>query len=106
MASARRAHRPGYRRHRAARRALELITIASAAAVDTLRATSVLNEHDEVIITTSIMDGDRYLLRTSDIYYINDADSWQYRQPAPAAEIRLTGGHAAPVAAESPAPSL
>ena len=52
------------------------------------------------------MDGDRYLLRTSDIYYINDADSWQYRQPAPAAEIRLTGGHAAPVAAESPAPSL
>ena len=84
----------------------ELITIASAAAVDTLRATSVLNEHDEVIITTSIMDGDRYLLRTSDIYYINDADSWQYRQPAPAAEIRLTGGHAAPVAADPPAPSL
>ncbi|MDX9841635.1 MAG: hypothetical protein RBS95_09270 [Desulfobulbus sp.] len=84
----------------------ELITIASAAAVDTLRATSALNEHDEVIITTSIMDGDRYLLRTSDIYYINDADSWQYRQPAPAAEIRLTGGHAVPVAAEPPAPSL
>ena len=84
----------------------ELITIASAAAVDTLRATSVLNEHDEVIITTSIMDANRYPLRTSDIYYINDADSWQYRQPAPAAEIKLTGGQAAPVAAEPPAPSL
>jgi hypothetical protein len=84
----------------------ELVTIASAAAADALRATSVLNEHDEVIITTSIMDGDRYLLRTSDIYYINDADSWQYRQPAPAAEIRLTGGQADPVAAEPSGPSL
>ena len=74
----------------------ELIAIASAAAVDTLRAASVLNEHDEVIITTSIIDADRYVMRTSDIYYINDGDFWQYRQAEPAAEIRLTDSSPSP----------
>lgn len=74
----------------------EIIAIAAAAAVDTLRATSVVNGHYEVIITTSIIDRNRYVLRTSDIYYINDADFWHYQQGGAASEIPLTGGDSAP----------
>ncbi len=42
--------------------------------------------HSEVIITTSIKDYNTYLMRKTDIYYINDADSWHYHNP-PAAKI-------------------
>ncbi len=73
----------------------EIVAIATAAAVDTLRATSSINGHYEVIITTSIIDGNKYAMRTSDIYYINDADFWQYQQNNPATEIPLTGRNGA-----------
>jgi hypothetical protein len=69
----------------------EVITIAAAAAFDYLNATMVTNGHYEVIITTSIIDKNRYVMRSSDIYYINDADFWQYRKTSPAPEIELTG---------------
>jgi hypothetical protein len=68
----------------------ELLALAAAAAADTLNATSVVNGHYEIVITTSITDKNKYVMRTSDIYYINDADSWQYRQINPAVEIELT----------------
>ncbi len=68
----------------------ELLALAAAAAADTLNATTVINGHYEIVITTSIADNNKYVMRTSDIYYINDADSWQYRQLNPAAEIELT----------------
>ncbi|MCP4347455.1 MAG: hypothetical protein GY795_18270 [Desulfobacterales bacterium] len=42
--------------------------------------------HSEVIITTSIKDYNTYLMRKTDIYYINDADSWHYHNQ-PAAEV-------------------
>ena len=74
----------------------EIIAIAAAAAIDALRSTSVVNGHYEVIITTSIVDRNRYVMRTSDIYYINDADFWQYQQGGAAAEIPLTGRDDAP----------
>ncbi len=38
----------------------------------------------EVIINTSIVDGDRYMVRQSGIYYINDADIAHYHYTAPA----------------------
>ena len=74
----------------------EIIAIAAAAAIDALRSTSVVNGHYEVIVTTSIVDRNRYVMRTSDIYYINDADFWQYQQGGAAAEIPLTGRDSAP----------
>jgi hypothetical protein len=65
--------------------------IPVAGAIDAFR----VNYHDsgyyEVIITTSIIDKKRYVMRSSDIYYINNADFWHYRQASPAVEIQLTG---------------
>ncbi len=68
----------------------EILALAAAAATDILRTTSVVNGHYEVIISTSIVDHNVYLMRKSDIYYINDPDFWQYRKSEPAAEIELT----------------
>ena len=62
--------------------------------------------HYEVIFTTFILDRNRYVMRSSDIYAIDSADFWQYWRPAPAAEIRLTGSHAAPRTDSTTATSL
>jgi hypothetical protein len=70
--------------------------IAAATAVDVFRTNYQASGHYEVIITTSIVDKKRYVMRFSDIYYINNADYWHYRQASPAAEIQLTGSSAAP----------
>ncbi len=69
---------------------LEIAAIVGAATVDALWSTSVVNGHYEVIITTSIVDNNLYIMRKSDIYYINDPDFWQYQQVAPAGELELT----------------
>ncbi|MGI6655431.1 MAG: hypothetical protein ACOX5Z_01115 [Desulfobulbus sp.] len=48
----------------------------------------------EMIITTSIIDKGRYIVRSSDIYTFNGADSWLYKDAGKhrqAADIRLTG---------------
>ncbi len=37
--------------------------------------------HNEVVITTSVLDRDRYLFVQSDLYYINDSDTWHYLTP-------------------------
>lgn len=66
-----------------------IASLAAAATIDTLNAVSVTNGHFEIVITTSIVDGNRYVMRTSDLYYINDVDFWQYQQPQPAAEVGL-----------------
>lgn len=47
--------------------------------------------HSEVIITTSIKDYDRYLMRKTDVYYINDKDYWHYKTPPPPEMIEITG---------------
>lgn len=31
--------------------------------------------HTEVILTTTIMQGDRYLARNTDVYYVEDSDA-------------------------------
>jgi len=63
--------------------------------------------HYEVIITTSIASGNRYLFRASDIYLINDADYSQYlerqRKDKNAATVRLRAGGAADTASPVPA---
>lgn len=43
----------------------------------------------EVVISTAIVSGNRYLVHRSDIYYIDDPDFWQYQPPPPVAEIEL-----------------
>lgn len=68
----------------------DLLALALAGAMDMARTTTVVNGHYEVIITTSIVDENKYVMRSSNIYYINDADFWHYQQSNPAAEIQLT----------------
>jgi len=66
--------------------------IAAAAAVDVARANYQASGQYDVIITTSILDKKRYIMRFSDIYAINSADYWHYKPSSgPAQEIRLTG---------------
>jgi len=47
--------------------------------------------HTEVIITTSIKNYNAYLMRKTDIYYINDEDYWHYMIPPPAQVIEIHG---------------
>ncbi len=69
---------------------IEIIAMLTAGAVDATLANVTSSGHYEVIITTSIVDENRYIMRSSNIYYINDVDFWQYQQAAPAAELELT----------------
>jgi len=43
----------------------------------------------EFIITTSIMDGNQYVFRKTDCYYINFADSWYYNDDTPSTKIKV-----------------
>jgi len=68
----------------------EIAAIAGAAGADALWSTEVTNGHYEVIITTSMANNNLYLMRKSDIYYINDVDFWHYQPARSAGEIELT----------------
>ena len=57
----------------------ELLILTAGVVADLANTNLTLNGHYEVIITTSIIDNDKYLFRASDIYYINDKDFWQYQ---------------------------
>jgi hypothetical protein len=57
----------------------EFKTIAAAGMVDFMNTAAVQSAAHEVIITTSMVAKDRYLFRTSDMYYINDRDFFQYQ---------------------------
>ncbi|BHH83253.1 hypothetical protein [Desulforhopalus sp. 52FAK] len=58
----------------------ELILLASGVAADVANTSYTTNGHYEVIITTSMIENQKYLFRASDIYYINDTDFYQYQQ--------------------------
>ena len=75
----------------------ELITIATAGAIDFTHTFYGDRSNFEVIITTSLIDNDRYLYRNSNIYYINDMDAWHYQTPAKPSEIALTAGAPVPL---------
>jgi hypothetical protein len=47
--------------------------------------------HSEVIITTSILDGDAYFMRKTDVYYVNDEDQWHYQPALTGKTIQVTG---------------
>ena len=69
----------------------EIITIATAGAIDIANASFVNNGQYEIIITTSMVSTGKYLFRTSSIYYINDADFWHYQASSgKAKEIKMT----------------
>jgi len=68
----------------------ELIALAIAGAIDFANATYVSVSNFDVIITTSVIAKEHYLFRNSNIYYINDQDSWHYMMPSSPAEIKLT----------------
>lgn len=63
----------------------EVLTIATAGVIDLANQYLVMGQHFEVIITTSMIASGKYLHRTSDIYYINDKDSYQYQVNMPKA---------------------
>lgn len=47
--------------------------------------------HSEVIVTVSIADDNKYLMRSTFIYYIDDPDFWHYEKSVPSRKtIRLT----------------
>ncbi|MBW1637245.1 MAG: hypothetical protein JRC87_08485 [Deltaproteobacteria bacterium] len=72
----------------------ELLILAAGVMADIANTNLTFNGQYEVIITTSIVDKDKYLFRASDIYYINDKDFWQYQDTAFRAKtIQLSTGN-------------
>jgi len=67
----------------------EIQALALAAGLDIANSAGPRNGHYEVIITTSMVNDEKYLFRTSDIYYINDPDFWQYQNSAMGKTIQL-----------------
>lgn len=73
----------------------ELVNLAIGTALDVANANFTTHGHYEVIITTSVLKGEQYLFRASDIYYINDRDFWHYQESFPQAKnLRLTSADA------------
>ncbi len=69
----------------------EVVAVATAGAIDLANSAYVGSGHFEVIITTSMVSMRTYLFRSSNIYYINDEDFWQYQASnGKAKQIRLT----------------
>ena len=69
----------------------EIILIATGVAADIANTNLVTNGHYEMIITTSMISDERYLFRSSDIYYINDKDFYHYQENMPHTKtIRLS----------------
>jgi len=46
--------------------------------------------HYEVMLTTSIIDNGKFVMRFTDTFPIDNEDYWKYQQPSPASEIELT----------------
>jgi hypothetical protein len=67
--------------------------MALAAGLDIANSTSPINGHYEVIITTSMVTDEKYLFRTSDIYYINDPDFWQYQSAPTGKTIQMVSAN-------------
>ena len=69
----------------------EVLIVATGAALDLANTFYVQNGLYEIIITTSMVSMQKYLFRSSSIYYINDEDFWQYQlSSGKAKEIKIT----------------
>ncbi len=64
-------------------------TFVTGAVFDALSTMMVVNGQYEVIISPSIKKDNKYLMRKSDIYYINDPDFWHYQPRGSGKEIDL-----------------
>ncbi len=66
--------------------------LVTSAFADAAGGARTINGHYEIIISTSIVHENRYLMHKSDIYYINDLDYRQYEPTIalPVADIELT----------------
>lgn len=58
----------------------EIIAIALAAGIDYAVSAYSMKSNYDIIITTSMVFNKKYLFRSSDIYYINDADFYHYQK--------------------------
>jgi len=58
--------------------------MAGAVGVDVVTGYITDNPNNEIIVTTSVMSGDRYIARVRDIYYISDNNVGQYVASGPA----------------------
>jgi hypothetical protein len=67
----------------------ELQLLALAAGIDTMNSAGPRAGHYEVIISTSMVADEKYLFRTSDIYYINDKDFWHYQDYSTGKTIQM-----------------
>jgi len=67
----------------------ELQALALAAGLDVMNSAGPRNGHYEVIISTSMVADEKYLFRTSDIYYINDKDFWHYQDYSTGKTIQM-----------------
>ncbi len=70
------------------------------------KAQLVYHGHYEVLITTSIVDRNTFVVRSSDIFPLNSEDFWKYRQATPAPEIELTNRDGAPHTSKPKASAL
>ncbi|WP_457572682.1 hypothetical protein [Desulfolithobacter sp.] len=67
----------------------DYLTLLGSMMADVVASTYEDTGRYEVVISTSIVSGNRYLVHRSDIYYIDDPDFWQYQTPPPMTEIEL-----------------
>lgn len=75
----------------------EIVALVTAGAIDFANSNFVSISNFEVVITTSMIAKNNYMYRNSNIYYINDLDSWHYQINAKTSEIKLTAGIVPPV---------
>ncbi len=68
---------------------VELQLLALSAGLDVANAAFPGSGHYEVIISTSMVTDEKYLFRTSDIYYINDRDFWHYQDYSSGKTIQM-----------------
>jgi hypothetical protein len=63
--------------------------IGTGVALDATAGNIVSISNKEVIINVSLMDGDRYLMRKSGIYYINEPDDGHYASPLASKRLKV-----------------
>ncbi len=68
----------------------EIQAIAAAGFLDMAGSATDDAGQYEIIITTSMIARNKYLFRTSDIYYINDLDFWHYQNNSQTRAIQIS----------------
>jgi len=69
---------------------LVALDIMNSASPDSFTLFREKKPNTEIIVTTSVLRDDSYLIRKTDCYYVNFDDSWQYEEPK-SQKIQVTG---------------